>query len=65
MGNGGLGGDTGGFWAEVRLVTIPIAIGNESIRMYELRIETNLLIREIRMNTIPIAIGSETCEMFF
>ena len=39
MGNGGLGGDTGGFWAEIILVTIPIAIGNESIR-----IDTNVRI---------------------
>ena len=42
MGNGSLGGDTCGFWAEVKMVTIPIAIGNESIRMYVARLrDTN------------------------
>ena len=39
MGNGGLGGDTGGFWAEVRLVTVT---NYESIRMYVARLrDTN------------------------
>ena len=42
MGNRSLGGDTGGLWKEVKLVTVT---NYESIRMYELRIH------EMRMNT--------------